>query len=200
MLCFNVILYFWQHFWHLKFGPGLRWPFMFEKQWWISLLLRWQNIELLPTPFLHTQPGYLLGLTWRSIRGLLISILVLDILTRSLFASKLSFQAQNWFSNPSKDWSIITRSSAYSSCHGHPRWQLTTAKSKGLRIESWWTPSLTPNFSLKVLFLKTLNAASVYIAWTNLTFRSLIPNFCVAHQMTFLATLLKAFLRFTKAK
>ena len=131
-------------------------------------------IKLLPTPFLHTPHGYLLGSTGRSNGELLTSILVLDMLTQSPFASKLSFQAVNWFSNPSKDSSIITKSSAYSSSHGHPgqlSWGnafITIANSKDLRTEPWSAPTLTPNFLLKVLFIRTLSAASAYVAWTKL--------------------------------
>ena len=174
--------------------------------WWIQRLQWWQSFELVLTPFLHTPHGYLLGLTGYSVRGLLTSILVLDMLTGSPFASKLSFQAVNWFSNQSKDSSIITKSSGDSNSHGHPRRQswdnasITVTSSKGLRNEPWWIPNLTPVFSLKVLFTRTLDEASTYIAWTNLIFHSSIPSFRVSYQMTFLGTLSKVFARYTKAK
>ena len=176
---------------------------MFEQQWWIHLLQWWQNIELLPTPFLHTPHGHLQGSTTNSARGLLTSVLVVEMLTWSPFASKLLFPFVKWFSNPSKDSSIITKSSSYSSSHGDPPRQswdnafITITNSKGLRTE---LSTLTPNFSIKVLFIRTLDAASAYIPWTNIIFHSLIPSFCITHQMTFLGTLLKAFLRSTKAK
>ena len=74
------------------------------------------------------------------------------MLTKSPFALKLSFPAVNWFSNSTKDSSIITKSSGYNSSHWHPRrhWDntpITITNSNGLRTEPWWTPTLTSNFT-----------------------------------------------------
>ena len=109
------------------------------------------------------------------------------MLTRSPVASEISFQAVNWFSNPSKDSSIMTKSSAYSSSHGDPRRQsynnasITITNTKGLRAEPWWTPTLTPSFSLKLLYILRLGAASACIARANLNFHSWTPSFHIAH-------------------
>ena len=94
----------------------------------------------------------------------------------------MSFQVVNWVSNSSKNSFIMTKSFAYNSSHGYPRQQswdnasITIRNSKGLRNEPWWNPTLTPSFSLKLFFIWTVDAASAYIAWTNLIFRTSIPS------------------------
>ena len=138
----DVISLSWQHFWYWKLGSGI---FMFEQQWRLQLLLWQQNNKLLPTHFLHTPYIFLLGSTGHLARGLLASIVVLGLLTWSPFASKLYFQAVNWFSNPSKDLSITTKSYAYSSSYGHPHQQswdnasITITNSTGLWTVKNWT-------------------------------------------------------------
>ena len=176
---------------------------MFERRWRIWRLPWWTNIELLPTPFLHTLHGYLLGLTVRWARALRTSILVLDMLTRSSFASKLSFQAVKWFSSPSKDSCIITKSSAYSSSHRFDSLRIMPPSQSQTAKNSELNPGEFPpwgHFSLQVLFIRTLDAALAFIVWTNQIFHSSILSFCITHQTTFLGTMSKAFSRSPKAK
>ena len=207
LTCFTcgagVISLSWQHFWYLKLGSGHRQAFIFEQQWWMHLLQWWQNIELLPIPFLHTPHGYLQWSTTHSTRGLRKTVLVFEMLTWSLFASKLLFPTVKWFSNASKDSSIITKSSSYSSSYGDPHQQswdnvfITITNSRGLRTEP---PHFdTKLFSKGVVYLETWCSISIHCL-KKYNFSFLNTQLLHHPRDYFLGTLLKAFLRSAKAK
>ena len=51
---------------------------------------------------------------------------------------------------------------------------------RGLSTEPWWTPTLTPNSLLLVLFTLTLLPVLLYVACTNCTIHSSTPSFRMA--------------------
>ena len=103
-----------------------------------------------PTPLWHTAQGCLPFFLTGAELLLLTITLVLPIFTLSPLLSMPCFH----YLSSSIVLAMITRSSAYSSSHGHPvlnsmeRASSTMINNRWLKTEPWWTPTLTSKGSL----------------------------------------------------
>ena len=108
---------------------------------WTQCLQLWQNMELLPTPFLQTPHGHFPTPKPLLASLLLIITLVFAAFTLNLLSSRPVFHFSNFPTNSSIASAIRTRSSAYSSSHGHPvlnsidKASKTMINNKGLSTE-----------------------------------------------------------------
>ena len=99
-------------------GTGItleRWiclPLIFKHLFWTQWLQLWQKIELMPTPLWQILHSHFTGFDSTDKLCLLHASFVLWTLTRSPFASILSFQIMSFFFKSSKVSAINTRSSA----------------------------------------------------------------------------------------
>merc|ERR1712002_691096 len=163
-------------------------------------------MEFLRTPLWHTAQGYLPCFLTGAELLLLTITLVLPMFTLSPLLSMPSFHSLSLTISSSMVLAMITRSSAYSSSHGHPvlnsmeRASSTMMNSRGLNTEPWCTPILTSKGSLNAVPTLTLALALWYIACTVLISTSGTPSLRMAHQSTARGTLSKAFSRSTKAR
>src|SRR5580698_575059 len=98
-------------------------------------------IEFLPTPFLHTAHGHLVGSSSATLPSPAIITFVFPTFTFNPFASMPSFHLSILSRNSPIFFAINTRSSAYKSSHGSPTLKplvtisITTTNSRGLKID-----------------------------------------------------------------
>ena len=160
----------------------------------------------MPTPLRQILHGHFTGSGFTEELRLLHTRFVLLTLTRSPFASILSFQIVRFFFKSSNVSDINTRSSALSNSQGQPtlnsldKASITIMKTRGLSTAPWWTQNLMLNSSLNWPFTRTQDLAFSYITLTARITHSSTPTLLIAHQRTFLGTRSKSFSKSTKAK
>ena len=132
---------------HLKVGSGLRGPGKPLHFLWIPLEQPPQNRSFCGCPWSRWHRGLCQTSELHRAAGPDIRTVVLPMLTRIPFPSMLVFQRISFSCSSSSDSVMMTMSSAYRLSHGHPvsnSWERasgTMMKSRGLRQESWWTPT-----------------------------------------------------------
>src|SRR5580698_5514489 len=136
-------------------------------------------IEFLPTPFLHTAHGHLLGSSSATLPSPAIITFVFPTFTFNPFASMPSFHLSILSRNSPIFFAINTRSSAHKSSHG--------------------SPTFTSKLSLSPLSHLIKVFAPSYIVITVRTSHSSTPAFLNAHLTTSRGTQSNAFSKSTNA-